>query len=115
MKGDEAFLTIKGRARGLVCSEFEYPIPAADGESLLALCGTARVEKIRYEIPHAGHTWEVDVFEAGNAGLVVAEIELADEAEAFERPDWAGPEVSGDPRYLNANLARSPFGAWAAE
>lgn len=110
--GDQGFLTIKGRSQGISRSEFEYPIPAADAEQLLAMCHAGRIDKIRYRIPHAGHLWEVDVFSGANQGLVVAEIELASEEEPFSRPDWLGEEVSHDPRYFNSQLSRQPFSSW---
>lgn len=110
--GDQGFLTIKGRSQGISRREFEYPIPAPDAEQLLAMCGASRIDKIRYRIPHAGHLWEVDVFSGANQGLVLAEIELASEDEAFARPDWLGEEVSHDPRYFNSQLSRQPFSSW---
>ena len=113
--GEQGFLTIKGRSQGISRSEFEYPIPAADAEQLLAMCNTGRIEKIRYRISHAGNLWEVDVFSGANQGLVVAEIELASEEEQFSRPDWLGEEVSHDPRYFNSQLSRQPFSSWSPE
>lgn len=110
--GAQARLTIKGPVSDGVRPEFEYDIPAAEAEQLLALCGTALVEKTRYEVPHRGHVWEVDVFEGRNAGLVVAEIELDSVGELVELPDWVGTEVTDDPRYLNASLAERPFRDW---
>jgi len=70
------------------------------------------VEKTRHLIDVGGHTWELDVFTGANEGLVMAEIELADADERFEVPQWAGEEVSDDPRYYNVNLAREPFSQW---
>lgn len=112
--GDQGFLTIKGRSQGISRSEFEYPIPVADAEQLLAMCSAGRIDKIRYRIPHASHLWEVDVFSGANQGLVVAEIELASEDEPFSRPDWLGEEVSHDPRYFNSQLSRTPFSSWSS-
>ena len=109
--GNAAFLTIKGPANGFSRSEFEYGIPVADAESMLSLCGNL-VEKTRYFITHAGMLWELDVFSGANDGLVMAEIELDSETQPFDRPGWAGEEVTGDPRYYNAYLARHPFSAW---
>ena len=112
---DQAWLTIKGLARGYTRVEYEYPIPAADARELLeALCHQPIIDKTRYEIRHAGHLWEVDEFHGANAGLVVAEIELGSEQEPFERPPWLGAEVSDDPRYFNASLIRHPFRDWGA-
>ena len=70
------------------------------------------IDKIRYKIPYQGFVWEVDEFLGDNAGLVVAEIELSDEGQAFERPGWIGDEVTGDRRYANSALASRPFCTW---
>ena len=109
--GAKAFLTIKGPSNGISREEFEYEIPTADAEALLAQCGK-RVEKVRYLISHAGMVWELDVFAGANEGLVMAEIELESEGWEFGLPEWAGEEVSGDPRYYNAYLAEHPFTGW---
>jgi len=114
VEDNKATLTIKGKAKGIARDEFEYEIPRVDGEAMLAgLCSGAIVEKIRHEVPHGAHVWEVDVFEGANRGLVVAEVELADEDESFLRPEWLGEEVSGDARYYNVSLARHPYGDWS--
>ncbi|EDY18472.1 adenylate cyclase [Chthoniobacter flavus Ellin428] len=111
--GDHAYLTVKGITTRHSRSEFEYPVPVADAEQMLALCEGPLVEKARYEIPHAGKTWQVDEYHGDNRGLILAEIELTSEDEKFELPEWIGDEVSGDARYYNSNLARNPFAAWA--
>lgn len=112
MAGEQAFLTIKGATTGATRAEFEYHIPVADVEQLLTMCDGPVVEKIRHLCPHEGMTWEVDEFLDANAGLVVAEIELQSEGQAFARPAWLGAEVTGDARYVNANLAVRPFTNW---
>ena len=110
--GEQAFLTIKGLSRGATREEFEYPIPLADAQALLALCEGATIEKYRHVLDWRGHRWEVDEFLGANQGLVVAEIELTREDVAFERPDWLGAEVTQDARYYNANLVDLPFQRW---
>ena len=107
-----AFLTLKGRTEGITRSEYEYEIPTEDAEELLLRCQTPLIEKTRYLIPAGVHTWEVDVFSGANEGLVVAEIELSAEGDAFDRPDWLAEEVSDDPKYYNSNLAAHPFCTW---
>jgi len=107
-----AWLTIKTAAPGLVRQEYEYAIPPADAQSLLALCGGSLVVKLRHRVPGDGGTWEIDVFEGDNAGLVVAEIELPAPDAAFARPDWLGEEVTGDARYANQSLAFRPWRDW---
>lgn len=109
---NSAFLTVKGKPHGAVRDEFEYPIPVADAELLLLMCDGVIVDKTRYLVDHAGHTWEVDVFHGDNEGLVVAEIELATEDEAFELPAWVGAEVTDDYRYQNSALSETPFKSW---
>jgi adenylate cyclase len=111
--GDAAVVTIKGAADGIQRAEYEYPIPRADAEEMLAtLARLPLVEKTRHLIPHAGHVWELDVFEGANTGLVTAEIELDAIDVAFKKPEWLGKDVSDDPRYGNANLIDNPFANW---
>ena len=110
--GDAAFLTIKGVSVGATRAEFEYAIPLADAQALLALCDGPLIEKTRHVVAHQGMTWEVDDFAGDNAGLVVAEVELQSEAQGFEQPDWLGAEVTHDARYFNSNLGQHPFASW---
>jgi len=110
--GDAAFLTVKGVSVGATRAEFEYPIPLADAQALLALCDGPLVDKTRYRVAWGGVVWEVDEFAAENAGLVVAEVELPSEDTAFAKPAWVGVEVTHDPRYFNSNLASHPFARW---
>lgn len=111
--GEVGYLTIKGPSRSLTRSEFEYEIPLADAEAMLAeLCEPPLVEKRRYKLTVGDHLWEVDEFLGDNAGLILAEIELSSETEAFTPPSWLGAEVSDDPRYFNANLAKHPYSTW---
>ena len=112
LAGERAFLTIKGATQGATRAEFEYEVPLADAQQLLAMCDGPVVEKIRHLCLHEGMTWEVDEFLGANAGLVVAEIELESEGQAFAHPAWLGAEVTSDARYVNANLAVRPFTSW---
>ena len=109
------FLAVKGPTLGVTREEFEYPIPAADAERLLACCRTPLIEKTRYRVASHGHTWEIDEFEGANSGLVLAEVELAEAEPPAELPAWVGEEVSDDPRYLNSCLATRPYSTWGAE
>ncbi len=110
---ERAFLTLKGATRGLVRSEYEYEIPLQDAREMLEeFCEKPLIEKMRYEVEFAGNTWEVDVFYGDNAGLLMAEIELESEDQAFVRPPWLGQEVSDDSRYFNASLVRNPYKNW---
>ena len=114
IEGDKAKLTIKGVTTGVTRSEFEYAIPVEDASILLDnLCEQPLIDKHRHKEVHGGKTWEIDVFHGLNEGLVVAEIELGSEDEAFELPAWAVKEVSSDPRYFNSNLLKNPFSSWA--
>jgi len=113
--GARGYLTVKGKNAGAVRAEFEYEIPVADARALLALCQAPLVEKTRYRIPHAGHTWEVDVFHGTNEGLSVAEVELSAADEKVELPLWITVEVTGEKRYYNSSLIAHPFTLWTAE
>jgi adenylate cyclase len=113
IEGERANLNIKSAVPGIRRREYEYPIPLHDAQELLdELCEGPIIEKVRYHVPHAGHTWEVDVFGGANEGLVVAELELEHEEEPFERPDWLGEEVSHDQRYYNVSLVKHPYSQW---
>lgn len=111
--GEQAWLNLKQPQSLTVRREYEYAIPLADARELLAdACESGLVHKIRFRVPHAAHVWEVDVYHGDNEGLVVAEVELEHEDEAFERPHWLGREVSAHSRYLNHELARHPYRRW---
>ena len=110
--GNQGFLTIKGATSGATRTEFEYEIPVSDAESLLQMCEGPIIQKLRRNIDYKGFKWEVDEFQGDNLGLVVAEIELSDENQPFEKPSWIGKEVTYDARYFNSNLAQHPFNTW---
>lgn len=112
--GDQAWLNIKSATLGISRSEYEYVIPVDEAKQILNdLSQGPLIEKTRYHVKVGNHLWEVDDFLGDNQGLVVAEIELTDEAEAFEKPDWLGEEVSNDTRYYNVCLVKHPYKDWA--
>lgn len=114
MMGERGVMTIKGKGEGISRPEYEYEIPPADAAAMLReLCLKPTIEKRRYKVKRGRHTWEIDVFEGSNEGLVVAEIELQSPDEAFEKPLWLGDEVSDDERYFNASLVSRPFSSWS--
>jgi adenylate cyclase len=115
IRGNEsATLTIKSRGAALKRLELEYPVPVLDAERMLVLRHGAVIEKTRHLVPHGTLTWEVDVFEGDNEGLVIAEIELREEAQHVALPPWAGAEITGRPQYYNSALAQRPFSSWPA-
>lgn len=110
---DKGFLTIKGITTGASRTEYEYEIPVGDADALLDdLCEKPLIEKNRYKIDFEGFVWEVDEFFGENQGLIVAEVELESEDQAFEKPGWIGEEVTGDPKYFNSNLINNPYLKW---
>jgi adenylate cyclase len=109
----KGYLTIKGKTQNATRAEYEYSIPVQDAEAILdELCARPLIEKTRYRIDYHGLVWEVDEFEGENAGLVIAEVELASADQAVALPAWIGEEVTADPRYYNANLIANPFSRW---
>ena len=111
--GLAGYLTVKGPAQGLTRAEFEYAIPVGDAAELLeTLCMSPLIEKVRYRLPIGNLVWEIDEFTGENAGLIVAEVELASENQPFDKPDWLGREVSGESRYYNASLVKNPYSHW---
>jgi len=115
VRGERANLNIKA-VRGddlAVRDEYEYPVPLEDAHAMLdTLCADPPIDKVRHEVHYEGMLWEIDVFEGANEGLIVAEIELDERAQAFARPPWLGAEVTGDPRYLNQYLSSHPYRDW---
>ena len=113
LMGNQGYLTIKGKSVGISRAEYEYPIPAEDAQEMLDnLCDRPLIEKTRYKIAFSGLIWEIDEFAGENQGLIIAEVELTDENQIVELPEWIDREVSDDPRYFNSNLAKHPFNQW---
>ena len=115
-RDDRSWLTIKSHSdrTGLSRYEFEKEITAEEAKHLFELCRGGVIDKCRWLVksPDGMHTFEVDEFFGDNAGLVVAEVELASEDEPFEKPDFIGCEVTGDRRYYNSQLLLKPFKEW---
>ncbi len=114
VKGERAFLTVKTAvAEGSIKRhEWEYEIPFNEGEEMLELCKEGLIDKTRYLVKVGGHTYEVDEFYGDNEGLVLAEVELDDEDELFEKPDWLGEEVTNNTKYYNSFLSIFPYKTW---
>jgi CYTH domain-containing protein len=114
IKDKSAFLTIKGKPNASHRSRFEWEkqITITEAENLLKLCERGVIDKTRYEVQSGSHTFEIDVFEGDNKGLTIAEVELSEENETFLKPDWLGEEVTGDTKYYNSQLSKTPFNTW---
>lgn len=114
IKDEKAFLTVKGisNKEGTTRKEWEYEIPLIDAKEMLKICVPGVIEKWRYLVPIGNHTFEVDVFEGENQGLVVVEVELKDEDESYPIPDWLGEEVTGNKAYYNSYLSENPYTKW---
>lgn len=114
LKGNKGYFTVKGKSTndGLSRFEWEKDISKEDAKALLQLCEKGVIDKIRYEVNIGQHVFEIDVFSEENEGLIIAEVELNHENEAFEKPDWLGQEVTGDTRYYNSQLSQNPFTSW---
>lgn len=114
IRGNSGFLTVKGKSNKAGTSRFEWEseIEVEAARKLLELCEDGILEKTRYAIKTGNHIFEVDEFLGANKGLVMAEIELRDEAETFTKPIWLGDEVTGDIRYYNSQLSKQPYKNW---
>ena len=117
INGERAFITIKGLSNktGLSRFEWEKEILVKEAEALLNLCEPGIIEKVRYLVKYNKHTFEVDEFLGENQGLIIAEVELKEENEAFSKPVWLGAEVTGDVRYYNSQLSKVPYINWKHE
>ncbi len=113
---DGADINVKSTRDGIYRLEYEYPIPLSDAQELLnKVAHRPLIEKTRHVLHIAGHCWEIDEFHGENAGLIVAEIELAAVDEIFHRPHWLGQEISTDARYYNSNLSKLPYRYWSED
>jgi adenylate cyclase len=113
IQDQSAFLTLKGERNGTKRLEFEYEIPLDDANEMLEkLCFKSMIDKTRYKLKIENHVWEIDVFHGINDGLIVAEIELNDENETFDIPDWITKEVTNERKYYNSNLIVKPYSQW---
>ncbi|MEP2278018.1 CYTH domain-containing protein [Maribacter sp.] len=114
IKGDTGFITVKGKSNASGTSRFEWEreISVMEAESLLKLCEKGILDKYRYEIVIGNHVFEVDEFFGDNTGLTIAEVELKDEHEEFEMPEWLGVEVTGEVKYYNSQLSKNAFCTW---
>ena len=115
IKGDKGYITIKGECNesGTSRYEWEKEIPVAEAEELLQICEPGVIHKTRYEVNVGRFTFEVDEFYGENQGLVVAEVELLNENDHFDKPEWIGAEVTGDVRYYNSMLKKKPYTTWS--
>lgn len=111
--GNTSWITVKGKSSedGLTRFEWETEINVNDAKDMLEMC-TGMISKLRYYIGHDGKTWEIDVFDDDNSGLIVAEIELQSETETITLPSWVTVEVTGDPKYYNSALTKHPYKDW---
>lgn len=111
---NKAFITIKGKSSqdGLTRFEWEKEIPLDEAKKLLQICEPGKIEKYRYHVRAGKHTYEIDEFLEDNDGLVLAEIELEEEDEQFEKPEWLGTEVTGNLDYYNSKLIENPYKNW---
>ena len=114
IKGDKGFITIKGIGNDSGASRFEWEkeIPVSEVDELLKICEPGVIDKTRYLVEAGNHTFEVDEFYGDNEGLIVAEVELTSEDEAFEKPAFLGQEVTGDVKYYNSMLMKNPYKKW---
>lgn len=102
-----ATVTIKSARTGIRRTEFEYDISRAEAEAMFEVCcGQKIVHKTRYYVRQGEDVWDVDIYSGNLAGIAFAEIELQDEDQLFERPDWLGQEVTGDRRFGKQHLTR---------
>lgn len=112
--GGFGYLTIKGKSNASGTSRFEWEkeLPVAEAKALLEICEKGIIDKTRYSIPKGQHIFEIDEFHGDNDGLVIGEIELTEEHEPYEHPDWLGDEVTGEVKYYNSKLSKYPFKTW---
>lgn len=114
LKNDKGYITIKGKSNDSGTSRFEWEkeINFEEAKALLQLCEDFVLSKTRYLVPVGKHVYEIDIFHGDNDGLIMAEVELKDENESFEKPEWLGEEVTGQIQYYNSYLSNHPYSTW---
>lgn len=114
IKNKQGYITVKGPSNSSGTSRFEWEkeLPVSEAEQLLTLCEPGVISKTRYLVKANQHLYEIDVFDGDNKGLIVAEIELSNENETFEKPEWLGEEVTGQTKYYNSQLSKNPYKNW---
>ena len=114
IKGDRAYLTVKGKGNATGANRFEWEkeISVGEAEALLQICEPGIINKTRYYLKADKFTYEIDEFHGGNEGLILAEIELEDENDTFPKPEWIGEEVTGKRKYYNSMLSKHPLSEW---
>lgn len=107
--GKTAKLTLKFGSDLSERDEFEYAVPLADANEMMAFAVGGIIHKTRHHVRHRSHLYEIDVFSGDLDGLVVAELETADRVPDEELPAWLDREVTGEIRYSNASLALNGY------
>ncbi|MGB5322226.1 CYTH domain-containing protein [Lutimonas sp.] len=111
---ETGFITVKGigNESGTTRFEWEREITREEAERLLEICEPGTIDKVRFFVKSGDHTFEIDEFALQNKGLLLAELELKNEEDSFEKPYWLGEEVTGQKKYYNSNLVKHPFQNW---
>jgi len=114
IKGNKGYITVKGigNKSGVSRYEWEREISVEDATDLLKISEPGVIDKIRFNVKSGGHTFEIDEFYGENDGLIVAEVELDSEDEDFVKPSWLGEEVTGQVKYYNSMLMKTPYKTW---
>ena len=117
IRGNEGFITVKGKGNESGTSRFEWEkmITVKEAETLFEICEPGIIEKMRYEVKAENHIFEVDEFLGENEGLTIAEVELSKEDELFAKPSWLGDEVTGQKKYYNSQISKQPYNTWKHE
>ena len=115
IRDDKGYITIKGPSKGFSRYEWEKEIALDEAQQLMELCERPLIDKTRYLIKSGRHVFEVDEFYGDNEGLIMAEVELGSDDEAFEKPEWLGKEVTGDRKYYNSHRRVYPYKMWKEE
>jgi len=105
-QGAKYYLTVK-IGSGLSRAEWQIGLGREQFETLWPATVGRRIEKVRYKVPFAGHTVEVDVYQGTLHGLMAAEVEFTTQrdSQTFIAPSWFSEEVTEDRRYKNKSLA----------
>ena len=107
-RNEQYIMTYKARISDDTSLELEWSVEVHMAQRLLAKGPFPSVEKTRYVLAGSdGLTWEIDEFEGGLAGLVLAEVELSSSTQDVALPSWVGQEITGLRSWSNRALAET--------
>ncbi len=111
LEGEKYKLTLKKHIINSTSHEFEYDIPANEGEIILSNLDYT-IAKERFHLFINDKHWTIDCFKDKNYPLIIGEIELQEVNEKIKLPNFIDKEITGIKKFTNFELSQNPFSIW---